>query len=43
MFMEGLCVLIEREYKQGKRFLPQEKKKSECQAVEGERGWGGVG
>ena len=38
VLMEGLCVVIQREYKQGKRFLRQ-KKKSGCQAV----GGGGVG
>ena len=41
MFMEGLCVLIEREYKPGKLFLPQKKKKSRCQALGGGgMGWG---
>ena len=37
MFMEGLCVVIGKEYKQGKHFLPQKKKG--CQAP----GGGGVG
>ena len=40
VFMKGLCVLIEREYKPGKLFLPQ-KKKSRCQALGGGgMGWG---
>lgn len=38
--MEGLCVLIEREYKPGKLFLPQKKKEWMSSAG---RGWGGVG
>ena len=44
MFMEGLCVVIGKEYKQGKRFLPQKKKKMRgCQAPGGGGvGWGGV-
>ena len=40
MFMEGLCVVIGKEYKQGKHFLPQKKKEGMSSAG---RGWGGVG
>ena len=40
VFMEELCVLIEREYKQSKRFLPQKRKEW---ISSGRRGWGGVG
>ena len=42
MFMEGLCVLIEREYKPSKLFLPQKKKRVDVKRWEGV-GWGGVG
>ena len=41
MFMEGLCVVIGKEYKQGKHFLPQKKKKEGMSSAR--RGWGGVG
>ena len=41
MFMEGLCVVIGKEYKQGKRFLPQ-KKRGDVKRREGV-GLGGVG
>lgn len=41
--MEGLCVVIGKEYKQGKRFLPQKKKKrGDVKRREGV-GLGGVG
>jgi len=35
VFMEGLCVVIEREYKQGKRFVPQKKASGDVKRWEG--------
>ena len=37
VFMEGLCVVIGKEYKQGKRFLPKKKKEGMSSAG---RAWG---
>ena len=43
MFMEGLCVVIGKEYKQGKHFLPQKKKKKGGLTSPGGGGGGGGG